>query len=153
MTYDEAVKKLHEKGFEFEWGDDFGAPHETALGEGQDSPVFITHFPEKIKGFYFKRDAEKDSTVLGFDLIAPDGYGEIIGGGQREDDTETLRKRIKEHDLSEEDFQWYLDLRRFGSVPHAGYGLGLERFLTWIAGTEHVREAIPYPRMIHRLRP
>jgi len=143
------------------WGDDFGAPHETALGELFQKPVFVHHMPSQIKAFYFKQTdsvggAASETTgkyALGCDLIAPKGYGEIIGGGQREEKAEVLLRRIQEHDLNEEDYQWYLDLRRFGSVPHAGFGLGLERAVAWITGATHVRETIPFPRTLQYLRP
>jgi len=153
MTYDEAVAFLQKKGFEFPWGEDFGAPHETALGEGQSAPTFITHFPTEMKGFYFKKDPTNPKVILGFDLIAPDGYGEIIGGSEREADLKTLLENVEHHNLPKEAFNWYFDLRRYGSVPHSGFGLGLERLVTWIAGTEHVREAIPFPRMLNRISP
>ncbi|MGE4232596.1 MAG: asparagine--tRNA ligase [Bacteriovoracia bacterium] len=154
IHYNEAIKVLESKGVGVPWGEDFGAPQETALGEAfEGMPVFIHRFPHQIKGFYFKRDPEDPKMALGCDLIAPDGFGEIIGGGQREDDYETLKLRIKEYGLSEKDYDWYLDLRKYGSVPHSGFGLGIERTVTWICGLEHVREAIPFPRMIHTLKP
>ena len=150
LHYDEAVRILQEKGFDIPWGEDFGAPHETALGEVFGAPVFIHHFPAQIKAFYFKCE---DKYALGCDLIAPDGYGEIIGGGQREESVEVLETRIREHGLSLEDYRWYLDLRRFGSVPHAGFGLGLERTVAWMCGVPHLRECIAFPRMLNQLRP
>jgi asparaginyl-tRNA synthetase len=161
ISYDEALKILAKRGLEIPWGEDFGAPHETALGEEFGSPVFVHHMPSQIKAFYFKQSDEifgEASTgtgkyAFGCDLIAPDGYGEIIGGGQREENAEVLMKRIKEHDLNEKDYQWYLDLRRFGSVPHSGFGLGLERTVAWMTGVPHVRETIPYPRLLNTLRP
>lgn len=154
IHYNEAIKILEEKGVGVPWGEDFGAPQETALGEMfEGKPVFIHRFPHQIKAFYFKRDAEDTKMALGCDLIAPDGYGEIIGGGQREDDYETLKSRIEEHNLPISDYQWYLDLRRYGSVPHSGFGLGIERTVSWICGLDHVRESIPFPRMIHTLKP
>ncbi len=133
-------------------GDDFGAPDETALGEHFGLPVMVTHWPAAVKAFYMKRDPGDEDVVLGVDIIAP-GAGEIVGGSVREDDLETLRRRIREHGLEEEPFAWYLDLRRYGSVPHAGFGIGLERTLAWLAGIEHVRECIPFPRTLQRLRP
>jgi asparaginyl-tRNA synthetase len=136
------------------WGEDFGAPQETALGEEFNGmPVFVHRFPKQIKAFYFKHDPQNENLAMGCDLIAPDGYGEIIGGGQREENVNTLLERIEEHKLPKEDYQWYLDLRRFGSVPHSGFGLGVERTVAWICGLDHVRETIPFPRMIHTLRP
>ncbi len=142
-----------EEGSDFVRGDDFGAKHETIVAEPYDSPVIITRFPASFKAFYMKRDPEDNDLVLGMDMIAPEGYGEIIGGSIREDDYETILKRVREHDLPEEMFQWYLDLRKYGSVPHGGFGLGFERTVTWIAGRKHLREAIPFPRMMYRLNP
>lgn len=161
VSYDEALKVLEKRGVALPWGEDFGAPHETALGEEFDKPVWVHHMPAQIKAFYFKQSDSvggpgvtgNGKYALGCDLIAPKGYGEIIGGGQREESAEVLRRRIAEHGLSEADYKWYLDLRRFGSVPHAGFGLGVERAVAWITGVEHVRETIPFPRMIHTLRP
>jgi asparaginyl-tRNA synthetase len=153
MTYAEAVEILRKKGHDFEWGGDFGAPDETALGEEYEKPVMVTHFPAEIKAFYMKRSPEDPRTALCLDVLAPEGYGEIIGGSQREDDIEELQKRIREHNLPEEAFRWFVDVRRYGSFPHSGFGLGLERTLSWIAGIEHVRECIPFPRMLHRIYP
>ncbi|MCD1260278.1 asparagine--tRNA ligase [Paenibacillus athensensis] len=153
MTYDEAVAFLHSKGFEFEWGEDFGAPHETAIAEQFAKPVFITHYPTAIKAFYMKPDPQRPEVVLCADLIAPEGYGEIIGGSQRIDDPELIELRFQEHELSKEAYQWYLDLRKYGSVPHSGFGLGLERTVAWICGLDHVRETIPFPRLLYRLYP
>ncbi|GGE56554.1 asparagine--tRNA ligase [Priestia taiwanensis] len=154
ITYDDAIKFLHEKGFDdIEWGDDFGAPHETAIAESFDKPVFITHYPTKIKAFYMKPDPKRDDVVLCADLIAPEGYGEIIGGSQRIDDFALLEERYKEHDLTSDAYKWYLELRKYGSVPHSGFGLGLERTVAWISGVEHVRETIPFPRLLNRLYP
>lgn len=155
ITYDEAIKLLHEKGFDdIEWGEDFGAPHETAIAESFDKPVFITKYPAKIKAFYMKPDPENPDVVLCADLIAPEGYGEIIGGSQRIDDLELMQQRYEEHGLSGNDsYKWYLELRQFGSVPHSGFGLGLERTVAWISGAEHVRETIPFPRLLNRLYP
>ncbi|WP_416826710.1 asparagine--tRNA ligase [Ectobacillus polymachus] len=154
ITYDDAIKLLHEKGFEdIQWGEDFGAPHETAIAESFNKPVFITHYPAKIKSFYMKPDPNRPEVVLCADLIAPEGYGEIIGGSQRIDDFDLLKQRIDENNLSEEAYQWYLDLRKYGSVPHSGFGLGLERTVAWLSGVEHVRETIPFPRLLNRLYP
>ncbi|MEV3774680.1 asparagine--tRNA ligase [Paenibacillus larvae] len=154
IAYDEAVEFLHENGFEdFKWGEDFGAPHETAIAEAYNKPVFITHYPTEIKAFYMKPDPNRPEVVLCADLIAPEGYGEIIGGSQRIDDPELMEQRFKEHGLSEEAYQWYMDLRRYGTVPHCGFGLGLERTVAWICGLDHVRETIPFPRLLYRLYP
>jgi asparaginyl-tRNA synthetase len=154
ITYDDAITFLHEKGFDdIQWGDDFGAPHETAIAEHYDKPVFITHYPASIKSFYMKPDPNRPEVVLCADLIAPEGYGEIIGGSQRIDDYELLKKRLDEHQLSEDAYKWYLELRQYGSVPHSGFGLGLERTVAWLSGVEHVRETIPFPRLLNRLYP
>jgi asparaginyl-tRNA synthetase len=154
MTYDEASKVLLEHpDSEFVAGDDFGAPDETILSEMHDRPVMITHYPKEVKAFYMKRDPENDDRVLCVDVLGSEGVGEIIGGSQREEDIEVLQERIRKHELPMEAFEWYLDLRRFGSVPHAGFGLGLERFVGWICGVEHIRECIPFPRTIQRLEP
>ncbi|HLM00529.1 MAG TPA: asparagine--tRNA ligase, partial [Pyrinomonadaceae bacterium] len=159
VHYDDAVKILQE-GFEkgelennFEWGGDFGAPDETYISKRFDAPVFVHHFPSVIKAFYFERDPERPELALGADLLAPEGYGEVIGGGERATDLEFLEKQIAEHNLPRESFEWYLDLRRFGSVPHAGFGMGVERCTAWMCGIEHVRETIPFPRMLYRLKP
>ncbi|TKH07117.1 asparagine--tRNA ligase [Peribacillus simplex] len=154
ITYDEAIKFLHEQGFDdIQWGDDFGAPHETAIAESYDKPVFITHYPTKIKPFYMQPDHDREEVVLCADLIAPEGYGEIIGGSERIHDQELLEQRINEHGLSEDAYKWYMELRKYGSVPHSGFGLGLERTVAWISGVEHVRETIPFPRLLNRLYP
>jgi asparaginyl-tRNA synthetase len=154
ITYDDAVKLLHEKGFDdIEWGDDFGAPHETAIAETYDKPVFITHYPTSLKPFYMQPDPDRDDVVLCADLIAPEGYGEIIGGSERIHDAELMKKRIEEHELASDAYKWYLELREYGSVPHSGFGLGLERTVAWISGVEHVRETIPFPRLLNRLYP
>jgi asparaginyl-tRNA synthetase len=153
VSYDDAAEILKKKGLPFEWGGDFGAPDETALSEGYDRPVFVHGFPSAIKAFYMKPHPDRPEVSLSVDLLAPEGYGEIIGGGQRIDDLELLVQRIKEHDLPQEAFEWYLDLRRFGSVPHGGFGMGIERVVTWICGIDHLREAIPYPRMLYRMYP
>jgi len=153
ITYDEAVKILHDNGREFQYGDDFGAPDETLIGEQYDKPVMVHRWPYEVKAFYMKRDPENPALSLGVDMIAPEGHGEIIGGGQREDDHDTLLASIHNHELPQEAFDWYLDVRKYGSVPHAGFGLGLERTVGWITGTHHIRECIPYPRMMYRLKP
>jgi asparaginyl-tRNA synthetase len=153
ISYDEAIKFLQENGDEIKWGEDFGAPHETAIAEKYDKPVFITNYPTKIKSFYMKPDPNREEVVLCADMIAPEGYGEVIGGSQRIDDMELLQKRYQEHNLSEEAYSWYLDLRRYGSVPHSGFGLGLERTVAWVCGLDHVRETIPFPRLLNRLYP
>ncbi|MGD6803316.1 asparagine--tRNA ligase [Rossellomorea vietnamensis] len=154
ITYDDAVKFLQEKGFnDIEWGDDFGAPHETAIAESYDKPVFITHYPTSLKPFYMQPDPNREDVVLCADLIAPEGYGEIIGGSERLHDHDILSQRIEEHELDPEAYKWYLELRKYGSVPHSGFGLGLERTVAWISGVEHVRETIPFPRLLNRLYP
>ncbi|MBU22929.1 MAG: asparagine--tRNA ligase [Acidobacteria bacterium] len=153
ITYDEAVETLNAKGQAFEWGGDFGGTDETVLAEQFDRPVAVHRFPSKIKAFYMKSDADRPELSLSVDILAPEGYGEIIGGGQREDDLDVLLARIKAHDLPQEAFEWYLDLRRYGTVPHSGFGMGIERLLAWLCGLEHLREAIPYPRMLYRLYP
>jgi asparaginyl-tRNA synthetase len=153
ISYDDAVKLLQEKGSEIQWGDDLGAPDENLLGEHFQAPVFVHRFPSAIKAFYMQPDPDRPEVALGADLIAPDGYGEIIGGGQRIDDYDLLVKRIEEHELPMEAFGWYLDLRKYGSVPHGGFGLGIERLVAWISGVEHVRETSPFPRTIYRIQP
>jgi asparaginyl-tRNA synthetase len=153
ISYDDAVKFLQEKGFEFQWGEDFGAPHETAIAEQYEKPIFITKYPASFKAFYMKPDPDRPEVVLCADMIAPEGYGEIIGGSQRIDDPELMAQRFEEHQLSSEAYQWYLDLRKYGSVPHSGFGLGLERTVAWICGLDHVRETIPFPRLLYRLYP
>ncbi|MBM7552497.1 asparagine--tRNA ligase [Thalassobacillus pellis] len=154
ITYDEAIQLLKEKGFDdVEWGDDFGAPHETAIAESFDKPVFIINWPAEIKAFYMKPDPKRPEVVLCADLIAPEGYGEIIGGSQRIDDLELMKQRYEEHELTGPAYEWYLQLRQYGSVPHSGFGLGLERTVAWISGVEHVRETIPFPRLLNRLYP
>ncbi|RAP27708.1 Asparaginyl-tRNA synthetase [Brevibacillus laterosporus] len=153
ITYDDAIKLLQEKGSEIKWGDDFGAPDETMIAEHYDMPVFITHYPTEIKAFYMKPHPDRSDVVLCADLIAPEGYGEIIGGSQRIDDRELLEARFQEHSLSEETYKWYMDLRKYGTVPHSGFGLGLERTVAWVCGLDHVRETIPFPRLLYRLYP
>lgn len=153
ITYDEAVEILKKNGSDFEWGNDFGGGDETIISNQFDRPVMVHRYPAEVKAFYMKRDPDNPKLALAVDVLAPEGYGEIIGGSQREDDYEILLQRIKEHNLPQEAFEWYLDLRRYGSVPHAGFGLGLERTVGWICGLEHVRETIPFPRMIYRNTP
>jgi asparaginyl-tRNA synthetase len=153
LTYDEAYKKLKEKGSKMDWGDDFGAHEETLMSEIYDIPVCITHFPAKIKAFYMQPDEKRPDLVLGIDILASESYGEIIGGGQRIHDLELLEKKIKEFNLPREAYQWYLDLRRYGSVPHAGFGLGIERTVAWICKIKHIRETIPFPRLLYRIYP
>ena len=153
ISYDEAVEILKKNGIDFKWGDDLGANDETIISNQFDRPVMVHRYPSEIKAFYMKRDPENPKVALAVDVLAPEGYGEIIGGSQREDDYDVLLGRIKEHNLPVEAFQWYLDLRKYGSVPHAGFGLGLERTVGWICGLDHVRETIPFPRMIYRNTP
>ena len=153
ITYGEAVKILEDQGSEFSYGSDFGGTDETIISDKYDKPVMVHRWPAKIKAFYMKRDDKNDDLALGLDMLAPEGYGEIIGGGQREDDLVILESRIKEHDLDMKDFGWYLDLRKYGSVPHSGFGLGIERTVAWITGIKHIRETIPFPRTIYRLDP
>ncbi len=153
ISYTEAVEILKSKGVNFEWGNDFGAADETVISEQFDRPVMVHRYPSKIKAFYMKRDPSNPDLALALDVLAPEGYGEIIGGSQREDDYEALLQRLNEHNLPREAFEWYLDLRRYGTVPHSGFGLGLERTVSWICGLDHLREAIPFPRMIYRLTP
>lgn len=167
LSYTDAVKWLNENNvklikknddgseaqIDFPWGEDFGAPQEEALMKQFDKPCIIHHYPTEVKAFYMKRDETNPKVVLAMDMLAPEGYGEIIGGSQREDKLDLLLERIKQENLPQSVFEWFLDLRRYGSVPHAGFGLGLERTVAWICGTEHIRETIPYPRMIYRNTP
>lgn len=153
ITHAEAVKKLQSLGSDIKNGEDLGADDETILTKQFDNPIFVTNYPAEIKAFYMKRNAKDKDLAECSDLLAPEGYGEIIGGSQREDDYDTLSKRIKEHKLPFKEFEWYLDLRKYGSVPHGGFGFGLERIVAWTCGLEHVRETIPFPRTIYRLRP
>ena len=153
VRYGEAVERLHAAGHPFEWGSDFGAPDETALSSVQPTPLFVTHYPAAVKAFYMEPDPADPRLCLSCDCLAPEGYGEIIGGGQRMASLEMLTRRIEEQGLPQEAFEWYKDLRRYGSVPHAGFGIGVERTLAWIAGLAHLREAIPFPRMLYRLKP
>jgi asparaginyl-tRNA synthetase len=159
LHYDDAVKMLHEgheKGLletRFEWGGDFGAPDETYISSHYDKPVMVHHYPAEVKAFYMARDPERNELALGVDVLAPEGYGEVIGGGERATSLEFLKEQIALHELPQEAFEWYLDLRRYGSVPHAGFGMGIERCTAWMCGIEHVRETIPFPRMLYRLKP
>ncbi len=153
ITYTEAIELLASKGKEARWGDDFGAEEETVISESYGRPVMIHRYPAQCKAFYMKEDPDDSRLAMCVDVIAPEGYGEIIGGGQREDNLDVLLTKIKEHNLPQEAFEWYLDLRRYGSVPHSGFGLGIERTVAWICGLHHVRETIPFPRMMERLRP
>jgi asparaginyl-tRNA synthetase len=153
MHYDEAARFLQAKGLPFEHGSDFGGTDETVLTEEQDKPIFVHHFPTAIKAFYMEPAPEDPAYSLSVDMLAPEGYGEIIGGGERIHDAELLRKRIEEHELPERAFDWYMDLRKFGSVPHSGFGLGVERTVAYLCGISHLREAIPFPRMLNRLVP
>ncbi|MFC1526520.1 asparagine--tRNA ligase [Candidatus Latescibacterota bacterium] len=153
ITYDQAVGILAKKGSELTWGDDFGADEETLLSEEFDAPVLVHRYPAAVKAFYMKGDPEDERLALCVDMLAPEGFGEIIGGGQREDDLATLEGKIEEHGLPREAFEWYVDVRRYGSVPHAGFGMGLERVVGWLCGSRHVRETIPFPRTLQRLYP
>ena len=153
LSYTDAHKMLEKEGCDHTWGDDFGADDETILANAHDLPVIVHRYPTACKPFYMKGDPEDSQVALCMDVLAPEGYGEIVGGGQREDDLEVLRQKISEHDLDEVPLQWYLDIRRYGSVPHAGFGLGIERTVAWICGLPHVRETIPFPRLLQRLYP
>jgi len=153
VSYEDAIKVLNKHGNPARFGDDFGGDEETIISNEYDRPVMVHHYPTAIKAFYMQPDADDPAKALAFDMLAPEGYGEIIGGSQRIHDYDLLVKRLKEQNLPEEAFQWYLDLRRYGSVPHSGFGLGLERTVAWICGTEHIREVIPFPRMIYRVYP
>lgn len=153
LTYQDAVKALQKLGSDIKQGDDLGGDDETLLSKNHDKPLFVEKYPAAVKAFYMKRDPRDQDSALCDDLLAPEGYGEIIGGSEREDDYGTLRQRIIDHNLPLNEFAWYLDLRKYGSVPHAGFGLGLERLVSWVCGLPHVRESIPFPRTISRLRP
>jgi asparaginyl-tRNA synthetase len=153
ISYDEAVAILQRKGSEIQWGGDFGGTDETLLSEEFDRPVMVDRFPADIKAFYFQPDDRRPEVVLGVDVLASEGYGEIVGGGQRIHDYDLLLRRIREHNLPQEAFEWYLDLRRYGTVPHAGFGMGVERVVAWICGLDHIRETIAFPRMLYRTRP
>ncbi|WP_373751654.1 asparagine--tRNA ligase [Weissella soli] len=153
VSYDDAVKLLQENDFEIKWGEDFGSPEETFLANHFAKPVFITNYPKGVKAFYMKRAEDRDDVVVSADLLAPEGYGEIIGGSERDIDFDYLQTRLEQEGLDLEEYEWYLDLRKFGSVPHSGFGLGLERMVTFVSGESHIREAIPFPRTLGRLRP
>ena len=153
IYYKEALEILKKHGKAVEWGDDFGGEEETILADTFNKPVFVHHFPVGAKAFYMKPDPEDSNTVLAADLLAPEGYGEIIGGSQRIDDYDLLLEKIRENNLSEEDYRWYLDLRKYGSVPHGGFGIGIERTVAWIAKLPHVRETIPFPRLLGKIYP
>jgi asparaginyl-tRNA synthetase len=153
VSYTECVELLNKGGIDFIWGDDFGSPEETFIGEQYNQPVIVHRFPSAIKAFYMKRDPENDKVVLGMDILAPEGYGEIVGGSERETDIKLLIERIKEEDLNQAEYEWFLDLRRYGSVPHSGFGMGIERVVGWICNLSHIRETIPFPRTIGRLNP
>lgn len=153
ISYDEAIEILKKDGSKIEWGDDFGGEDETILSQKYEKPIFIHRYPIKCKAFYMKPDPQRPEVALCADLLAPEGYGEIIGGGQRIDDYNLLANQIKEHNLPRENYEWYLDLRRYGSVPHSGFGLGIERTVAWICGLDHVRETIPFPRMLNKIYP
>jgi asparaginyl-tRNA synthetase len=153
IEYDEAVKILKDNQVEFEVGNDFGGTDETVISDAFDRPVMVHRYPANIKAFYMKSDPERSDRALCVDVLAPEGYGEIIGGGQREDDLGVLERKLQEHELPREAFEWYLDLRKYGTVPHAGFGLGIERTVSWLCGLSHVRETIPFPRLMHRLTP
>jgi asparaginyl-tRNA synthetase len=153
ISYDDALVKLHQAGEELPWGEDFGAPHETILASTVDRPLFVHRYPTQCKAFYMEEEPGNPKLSLSVDLLAPEGYGEIIGGGQRTARLELLERRIQEHNLPREAFEWYLDLRRYGTVPHSGFGLGVERTVTWICGIHHIREAIPFPRTLGRIYP
>ena len=153
VRYDEAIEILQREGAEVEWGDDFGGDHETILASQHGKPLMITHYPAAIKAFYMEPDPDDPRLALAVDVIAPEGYGELIGGSQRIHDHDLLLERIRQHDLPQEAFQWYLDIRRFGTFPHSGFGMGLERFVAWMTGVKHLRETIPYPRMLNKIYP
>jgi asparaginyl-tRNA synthetase len=153
ISYDDAVTTLQARGLPIIWGGDFGGPDETALSEQYDRPVMVHRYPAAVKAFYMKPDPARPEVALGVDILAPEGYGEIVGGGERLADLDLLAQRIREHDLPQEAFEWYVDLRRYGTVPHGGFGMGIERVVAWICKLEHVRETIPYPRMLYRLYP
>ncbi len=153
LSYDEAVAILQRKGSEIQWGGDLGGTDETLIAEDFDRPVMIERYPASVKAFYFQPDENRPEVVLGVDVLAPEGYGEVVGGGQRIHDLDLLRRRIAEHHLPESAFNWYIDLRKFGTAPHAGFGMGVERFVAWMCGLEHIRETIAFPRMLYRTRP
>jgi len=153
LHYDEAVELINKKGLEFAWGGDLGAPHETVIGESFDRPVFVHHYPTAVKAFYMEEEPGRPEVCLSVDLLASEGFGEIIGGGQRTASYELLERRIAQHHLNREAYEWYLDLRKYGTVPHSGFGLGVERTVAWVCGTLHIRETIAFPRMLERIYP
>ena len=153
LSYDQAIAMLQEHGEHVPWGEDFGGGHETVLSSQFARPILVHRYPSQCKAFYMKPDPQRPEVALCVDMLAPEGYGEIIGGGQRLDDLALLQQRIREHGLSEAAFQWYTDLRRYGSVPHAGFGMGIERVVAWLCGLRHVRETIPFPRMLEQIYP
>ncbi|MBN1695759.1 asparagine--tRNA ligase [candidate division WOR-3 bacterium] len=153
IRYKDAVKKVNELGESMNFGEDFGAPQETVIGKNYDSPVVVTHFPREIKAFYMRKEPGNEELTLSFDILAPEGYGEIVGGGEREFEAEKLKREIKERGLGEDAFKWYIDLRKYGSVPHAGFGLGIERTVAWLCGITHIRQTIPFPRTLGRAYP
>jgi len=153
ISYDEAVKRLQGQGSEIAWGGDFGGTDETLLSEDFDRPVMVDRYPAAVKAFYMQPDPERPEVALGVDVLAPEGYGEIVGGGQRIHDLDLLLRRIEEHNLPKEAFDWYIDLRKFGTVPHGGFGMGVERTVAWLCGLDHIRETIAFPRMLYRTRP
>jgi asparaginyl-tRNA synthetase len=153
ITYTQAIETLQKAGHPSKWGDDIGGDEETVIANQFDRPVIVNRYPSDLKAFYFKHDPNDPKVALGMDVLAPEGYGEIIGGGQREESLEVLEKRIEEHKLPREAFTWYLDLRKYGAVPHAGFGLGVERTVAWVCGLPHVRETIPFARMMERITP
>jgi asparaginyl-tRNA synthetase len=153
MTYDEAIEILRQKGSSIQWGDDFGGTDETLLTEDRQRPIMVDRFPASFKAFYFQPAPDRPDVVLGVDVLAPEGYGEIVGGGQRIHDLDLLLKRIEQHHLPKEAFQWYIDLRKYGTVPHGGFGMGIERCVAWICGIEHIRETIAFPRTLYRWAP
>jgi asparaginyl-tRNA synthetase len=153
LTYTEAVERLNASGHAFEWGGDFGAEDETVLSKQFEKPFMVTRYPRKVKPFYMENDPDDERVTLSVDMLAPEGYGEIVGGGQRLADAGELEERMREEGVPIEDYQWYLDLRRYGSVPHGGFGMGIERLVTWISGLSHIRESIPFPRMLYRMKP
>ena len=153
IRYAAALEILAAEDHPVEWGKDFGADEETVLADHFDKPVMVTHYPIETKAFYMQPDPTEPGTALALDVLAPEGYGEIIGGSQRIHDYDLLLSRIQEHDLPLDAFQWYLDIRRYGTFPHSGFGMGIERFVAWIPGLKHLRETIPYPRLLHRIYP
>ena len=153
ISYSDAVAKLNERGSDISWGSDLGGDDETLLAQQYDRPVFVYNYPKAVKAFYMKQNPDDPRTVLNNDCLAPEGYGEIIGGSQREDDYDKLLQRIKDHGLPVDAYDWYLDLRKFGTFPHAGFGLGVERTVGWITGRPHIRELIPFPRLMNRIKP